>query len=152
MSASEAAAFVSQARRGVNKLFYRGRGLCFNLWAAYTAPTPTPTPTLPNTPSVFFFSSHNAKLGVVTRAPANICAGWRREWGGEARSAAASHGDPQLRRHRIALTYITLCQNMYFWLCFICSQLEGENTRGLQPNIAGRKVQTDTSRRAVLFN
>lgn len=101
------------------------------------------------------FSRITLNLGVVTLAPANVAARWKereREKGGggrKARFAAAPRGDPQLRRHRIALTYITLCQNIYFCRYFKCSQLEGENTRGYDRILQVARCKADTSRRSL---
>lgn len=66
MSGNESGAFVSQARRAVNKLFYRD--------ASFVLICELPT-------CVFFFFqpslfAHTAKLGVVTLAPANVSARW----------------------------------------------------------------------------
>lgn len=82
MSGNESGAFVSQARRAVNKLFYRDAG--------FVLICELPTCGFFSPPSL---SAHNAKLGVVTLAPANVSARWNERGGGR----------PDLRRRHVGI-------------------------------------------------
>lgn len=91
MSGNESGKFVSQVRRALINYLTKALALFYFV-------------------SCLYISMHNAKLRVVTHKPATF------PFSGDGQEARfkALHGDPQLERHRIPLTYITLCKKKMF--------------------------------------
>lgn len=92
MSGKESGEFVSQVRRALINYFTKALALFYFAGCLCCV------------------SPHNAKLEVVTCKPATFLSSGD---GQEARLEEL-HGDSQLERHRIPLTYTTLCKKMYF--------------------------------------